>query len=88
MININSLDRFEPTIFIYDNYPGGIGFSEILFENHALLLEQAFDRVLSCECDLGCPACVGPVNEVGAGTKEIAMEIFRNITDKTKVMIQ
>ena len=24
----------EPTIFIYDNYPGGIGFSEPLFEMH------------------------------------------------------
>ena len=30
----------EPNIFIYDNYPGGIGFSRPLFEMHAPLLER------------------------------------------------
>ena len=25
----------EPNVFIYDNYPGGIGFSQPLFEMHA-----------------------------------------------------
>ena len=25
-------DRFEPNIFIFDKYPGGVGFSETLYE--------------------------------------------------------
>ena len=31
-------DLDEPRIFIYDNYPGGIGFSEPLFGMHDALL--------------------------------------------------
>ena len=44
----------EPNIFIYDNYPGGIGFSRPLFEMHALLLDAdaRADRRLSVRVGL------------------------------------
>ena len=38
----------EPIIFIYDNYPGGIGFSRPLFEMHEPLL----DRTRHADCRL------------------------------------
>ncbi len=78
-MNLNNVGKFEPTIFIYDNYPGGIGFSEVLHEKHDMLLTEGFEKLITCDCELGCPACVGPINEVGAGTKEISTEIFKRI---------
>ncbi len=44
----------EPNIFIYDNYPGGIGFSRPLFEMHGLLLERTRELIDGCPC--GSPA--------------------------------
>ena len=55
----------EPNIFIYDNYPGGIGFSRPLFEMHALLLERTRELIDGCPCESGCPSCVGPEGNTG-----------------------
>ena len=49
----------EPRIFIYDNYPGGIGFSQPLFAMHADLLRRTREVIAGCECEHGCPTCVG-----------------------------
>lgn len=59
----------RPVIIIYDNIPAGIGFSERLYQMTMPLLNAAFDLVSSCECLDGCPSCVGPGGENGAGGK-------------------
>lgn len=51
---------FEPSIFIYDCYPGGVGFGEGLFDDHRPFMKKALELVESCDCDEGCPSCVGP----------------------------
>ena len=51
---------FNPSIFIYDCYPGGVGFGEGLFENHRDFAKMAKQLVSGCGCDDGCPSCVGP----------------------------
>jgi DEAD/DEAH box helicase domain-containing protein len=56
-------EDFEPQIFLYDNYPGGIGFSEKLFLLHRQLWEGARQRVSDCPCRHGCPSCIGPALE-------------------------
>lgn len=53
--------RFQPTVFLYDNYPGGIGLSAPLFELRAEVAGRACDLVRACDCSHGCPACVGPI---------------------------
>ncbi|HJP34388.1 MAG TPA: DEAD/DEAH box helicase [Gammaproteobacteria bacterium] len=53
--------RFAPTVFLYDNYPGGIGLSEPLFELREQIVARARRTVAACECVHGCPACVGPI---------------------------
>jgi DEAD/DEAH box helicase domain-containing protein len=58
-----TIGRFEPTVFLYDNHPGGSGFSEPLYRDAAQLLRDALALVQACECRCGCPACVGPVLE-------------------------
>jgi DEAD/DEAH box helicase domain-containing protein len=67
---------YEPNVFIYDNYPGGIGFSQPLYELHGKLLSEAKQLIASCPCHEGCPSCVGPVGEVGHRGKETALAIL------------
>ena len=62
----------KPTIFIYDSYPGGLGLSEKLYRIHLDLLKRAEKHLNNCGCEDGCPACVGPVNEVGIDGKNNA----------------
>jgi DEAD/DEAH box helicase domain-containing protein len=69
-------NAFDPTLFIFDAYPGGIGFSELLFERHDELLVAAGKIMGTCGCDHGCPMCVGPVLEVGPAAKDAAMQIL------------
>jgi len=71
---------YEPNVFIYDNYPGGIGFSQPLYELHPRLLSEAKTLIESCPCHEGCPSCVGPVGEVGVRGKEMALAIFERLS--------
>ncbi|MFQ6083073.1 MAG: DEAD/DEAH box helicase [Candidatus Aminicenantia bacterium] len=73
--------EFEPNIFIYDNFPGGIGFSQALFELGDKLIFQAIKVIRKCSCKEGCPSCVGPVKESGEKAKEVALEILQRIIE-------
>jgi DEAD/DEAH box helicase domain-containing protein len=53
--------EFQPTVFLYDNYPGGIGLAAQLFDLRAAIVEHARTMIGRCECSHGCPACVGPI---------------------------
>ncbi|MDZ7373488.1 MAG: DEAD/DEAH box helicase [candidate division KSB1 bacterium] len=63
----------KPTIFIYDNYPGGVGLSEKLFHLHEQLVQATLDLIRNCPCVDGCPSCVGPPTEAGTGAKAAAI---------------
>ncbi|MCU0870506.1 MAG: DEAD/DEAH box helicase [Burkholderiales bacterium] len=52
---------FVPTLWLYDQYPGGIGMSAPLFDRRADLLARAHAVIAGCACTHGCPACIGPV---------------------------
>jgi DEAD/DEAH box helicase domain-containing protein len=67
---------FEPNLYLYDAYPGGIGFSEPLFRVHDLLLRRTRELIVGCPCDQGCPSCVGPAGEKSERTKEAALAIL------------
>jgi DEAD/DEAH box helicase domain-containing protein len=70
----------EPRIFIYDNYPGGIGFSEPLFRMHDDLLSRTRELIAGCGCEHGCPTCVGPVGNTGPMAKPVALRILELAT--------
>jgi DEAD/DEAH box helicase domain-containing protein len=67
---------FEPNLYLYDAYPGGIGFSEPLFGMHGLLLRRTRELIVGCPCESGCPSCVGPAGEKSERTKEAALAIL------------
>ena len=75
-------DLDEPRVFVYDNYPGGIGFSEPLFAMHDELVGRTRELIASCPCDHGCPTCVGPVGESGPEAKPVALLILDQITGR------
>ncbi|MGD0841172.1 MAG: DEAD/DEAH box helicase, partial [Candidatus Acidiferrales bacterium] len=70
---------FEPNLYLYDAYPGGIGFSEPLFRVCDLLLARTRALIESCECEAGCPSCVGPAGERGEKAKEAALAILSRL---------
>ena len=63
------LGNGQPTVVIYERIPAGIGFSQRLFEVHGELMAAALELVENCACADGCPSCVGPGGEAGAGGK-------------------
>ena len=69
----------DPNVFIYDNYPGGIGFSRPLFEMHELLLQRTRDLIAGCPCESGCPSCVGPEGNTGPHAKHVASRILDHL---------
>lgn len=63
----------EPALFIYDNYPGGVGFSDKLYELQDEIYQAAGVMIRQCPCESGCPSCVGPLNEFsGSGSPKLA----------------
>jgi len=48
----------KSTIFIYDGYPGGVGITKIAFERIDKIFKVAYDSVLNCKCEMGCPSCI------------------------------
>jgi len=70
----------EPRVFIYDNYPGGIGFSEPLFGMQATLVARTRELITECPCEAGCPSCVGPLGDVGPLAKAVALAILERVS--------
>ena len=48
----------EPTIFVYDGYPGGIGLTRAGYHDIGPLMDTTLSMLRSCDCADGCPACV------------------------------
>lgn len=78
-VQIKSPFTKKPTIFIYDSYPGGVGLSEKLYRIDHKLLKSAYSYLQDCPCDGGCPACVGPINEVGLDSKKKTLYLLKEV---------
>jgi DEAD/DEAH box helicase domain-containing protein len=72
------------TIFVYDNYPGGIGFSAPLYEVHGELLDGTRRLIAECPCENGCPGCVGPIGYTGPLAKVAALRILNLMLGDTE----
>ena len=81
----NGIRMFEPDLFLYDAYPGGIGLSAPLFKLTPKLLRGAAEVLRSCPCESGCPACVGPIGEVGERGKEAGIRILTELCSKMSI---
>jgi DEAD/DEAH box helicase domain-containing protein len=68
-----------PSVTLYDRVPGGAGLSVRLYDLCDELLTAALDVVSNCPCGDGCPSCVGPAGDVGAGTKALTRQLLESI---------
>ena len=79
---MDNLDNFEPNIYIYDNYPNGIGFSEVLYERAGEIFEKILEVINSCTCSRGCPSCVGPSIRNDGNHKKASQFIVKLLLNK------
>ena len=70
---------FEPNLYLYDAYPGGIGQSAPLYRLTGDLLRKTAGLLSACGCEAGCPSCVGPSGEVGERGKLVAQRILAEL---------
>ena len=75
-ISASTKEFFEPNLYLFDAYPGGIGFSEALFRTHDLLMQKTRELISACACEQGCPSCVGPAGDLAPRAKEAAHAIL------------
>jgi DEAD/DEAH box helicase domain-containing protein len=78
-VGLQAKEFFEPNLYLFDAYPGGIGFSDPLFRAHALLLRKTQELIGACPCDAGCPSCVGPAGDLAPKAKEAALAILERL---------
>jgi DEAD/DEAH box helicase domain-containing protein len=70
---------WEPNLYLYDSYSGGVGLSAPLYRLSDRLLVQTRELIEGCVCEAGCPACVGPVGEIGERGKQVALEVLTRL---------
>ena len=76
VLSSSAKEFFEPNLYLYDAYPGGIGFSEPLFRAHEVLVQKTRELIATCSCEAGCPSCVGPAGDLAPRAKEAALAIL------------
>jgi DEAD/DEAH box helicase domain-containing protein len=70
----------QPTLYLYDAVPGGVGLTERLFTLIDELVRLCREAVEACQCADGCPACVGPAIEVGRHGKATVVELLAGMS--------
>jgi len=73
----------DPTVFLFDAIPGGVGLAERIFERAASLVDSARELIRGCPCDRGCPACIGPGE--ARGRKELALTVLGRIAGAARL---
>jgi DEAD/DEAH box helicase domain-containing protein len=73
---------YEPTLFLYDHVPGGVGLASRLFDERERLLTSAGELIDGCACEQGCPSCVGPAE--GGARKKLAREVLSSLSQRSE----
>jgi DEAD/DEAH box helicase domain-containing protein len=60
----------KPTLYMYDAFPGGVGYAQRIFEQFEEICLAARRHLSHCPCENGCPSCIGPAVESGATARE------------------
>lgn len=75
----SDLAEGNPIIALFDMVPGGIGLAKKIYQIQDKILRAAYEQVSTCNCESGCPACVGPASENGEGAKVHAKAILEEL---------
>ncbi len=72
----------NPSVLIYDAIPAGIGLSSSLYDQTQELFLKCLQLTEECQCQDGCPSCVGPVSEQGTGGKKETIYLLKLLLDE------
>jgi DEAD/DEAH box helicase domain-containing protein len=72
--------NFDPTIFLFDAHPGGVGLAPRIYERASDLFERARLLIERCPCAEGCPVCVGPTSEAFS-RKALSSRLMRELIE-------
>ncbi|RHW39282.1 DEAD/DEAH box helicase [Lysinibacillus yapensis] len=77
---VKSAHNEQPTLFIYDSYPGGIGLAERVYHILGPILEETIQHVRSCPCKSGCPSCIGAQDSLNESKDKVikVLTILKN----------
>jgi DEAD/DEAH box helicase domain-containing protein len=73
---------FDPSLFLFDHIPGGVGLAPRIYDERAELFARAHRLLSACPCKDGCPTCIGPAvgGEVeGWDRKSILMHLLARL---------
>ena len=68
-----------PTVYLWDEVPGGVGLAEHTYEILPTVLEAMWEVVTACPCPEGCPGCVGPSLASGRREKGAVIELLEGL---------
>ena len=60
----------QPTLYLYDAFPGGVGFARRIFDQFEEICQSARRHLSICPCEKGCPSCTGPGTESGSTARQ------------------
>ena len=72
----------DPTVFLYERHPGGVGLAEGLYAAHGPLLAAALELARGCSCADGCPSCVGPGLDDAPDSKRAAITLLSRLVGR------
>ncbi len=75
----------QPTIFLYDRYPGGVGLSEAVYRTFPTILHDCRKLIRACPCTSGCPSCTGSDLNLGEETKWLTLRLIRILEEEQQV---
>ena len=68
-----------PTLYLYDNFPGGVGYSQEMYRIYRDIMQAVRKVITDCHCVEGCPSCIGPVLQEGETGKKPALQLLEVI---------
>ncbi len=75
------LDDFEPTVFLYDDMPGGVGLAGSVFKRFDAIVARATELVTHCGCHaMGCPSCIGPMPAYDGEIRRASLAVLQLLT--------
>ncbi len=66
----------RPTVFLWDETPGGVGLAEKLCQHIQEVLDAMADVLRQCSCEQGCPQCIGATMTEEGRNKAIVTSIL------------
>ncbi|NEW01253.1 DEAD/DEAH box helicase [Bacillus megaterium] len=78
---VKAVHNEQPTIFLYDRYPGGIGLSDKVYEQMNDVLSQTNQLIVNCSCESGCPSCIG-MEAQGERAKSDALVLLQQLQSR------